>query len=319
MRGRLLHQRHHVAHAEDAAGDARRIELLQRVELLAGADQLDRLAGDRAHGQGRAAATVAVDAGEHDAGQADALIEGARQIDGVLAGEGVGDQQNLVRIGGALDLGRLAHHGVVERGAAGGVEQHHVVAAEAGSLERALGDLRRHLALDHRQRVDPGVAAEHGELLHRRRAAHVERGHQHFLPLAVGQPLGDFGGGGGFAGALQADHHEDDRRRGVKIDAGALRAQRLDQLVVHDLDHHLAGGDRLRHLDADGVLLHLLGEGARHVERDVGFQQRAPHFAQRRIDVGFLQRAAPGEAVENTAELFRQTVEHRNLSSSRCV
>ena len=77
------------------------VEFLQRVEFFAGADQLDRLVGDRAHRQRGAAAAVAVDAGEHDAGQADALVEGARQIDRVLAGERVGDQQHLVRIGGA--------------------------------------------------------------------------------------------------------------------------------------------------------------------------------------------------------------------------
>ena len=253
--GGLFHQRDDVAHAENAAGDARGIEILQRVELFAGADQLDRLAGDRAHRQRGAAAAVAVDAGEHDAGQAHALVERAREIDGVLAGEGVGDQQHFMRIGGALDLGRLAHHRVVERGAAGGVEQHHVVAAEPGGLERALGDLRRLLAFDHRQRVDLRLAAEHGELLHRRRPAHVERGHQHLALLPVGEALGDFGGGGGFAGALQADHHDGDRRRGVEIDALAVGAERRDQLVVHDLDDHLAGRDRFDHLDADRLLL----------------------------------------------------------------
>ena len=214
----------------------------ERVHFFAGADQLDRLAGDRAHGQRGAAAAVAVDAGEHDAGQADALIEGAREIDRVLAGEGVGDQQHFMRIGGALDLGRFGHHGVVERGAAGGVEQHHVIAAEAGGLERAFGDLRRLLAFDHRQRVDAGVAAEHGELLHRRRPAHVERGHQHFALLPVGEAAGEFRGGGGFAGALQTDHHDGDRRRGVEIDTLAVGTQRGDQLVVHDFDDQLAGG-----------------------------------------------------------------------------
>ena len=147
--------------------------------LLAGAHELDRLAGDRAHGERGAAAAVAVDAGEHDAGEADALVERAREIDRVLAGERIGDQQHLVRIGGALDLGRFRHHRFVERGAAGGVEQHHVVAAEAAGLERALRDLRRLLACDDRQRVDADLLAEHGELLHRGRAAHVERGHQH--------------------------------------------------------------------------------------------------------------------------------------------
>ena len=84
------------------------------------------------------------------------------------------------------------------------------------------------------------------------------------------------------------------------------RAERRDQLVVHDLDDHLAGRDRLHHLDADRVLLDVVGEGARHVERDVGLQQRAAHFAQRRVDVGFAERAAAGEAVENAAKFFRQ-------------
>ena len=73
--GGLLDQRDDVAHAEDAVGDARGVEFLQRVHLLAGADQLDRLAGDGAHGKRRAAAAVAVDAGQHDAGDADALVE----------------------------------------------------------------------------------------------------------------------------------------------------------------------------------------------------------------------------------------------------
>ena len=94
---RLLDQADDVAHAEDAAGDARRIEILERVELLAGAEELDRLAGDRAHRQRRAAAAVAVDAGQHDAGDADALVERLGEVDRVLAGERVGDEQDLVR------------------------------------------------------------------------------------------------------------------------------------------------------------------------------------------------------------------------------
>ena len=79
-------------------------------------------------------------------------------------------------------------------------------------------------------------------------------------------------------------------------------AERLDQLVVHDLDDHLAGRHRLDELGADRLLLHLLGEGARHVERDVGFEQRAADLAQRLLDVGFAQRAAPRQLVENAAQ-----------------
>jgi hypothetical protein len=55
----------------------------------------------------------------------------------------------------------------------------------------------------------------------------------------------------------------------------------------------------------------LVGERAHHVERHVRFEQRATHLAQRRIDVGFRQRAAPRQAIEDAAKLFRQAVEHR--------
>ena len=61
-----------VAHAENAAGDAGGVEVLQRVPLLADTEQLDRLAGDGAHRERSAAAAVAVGAGQHDAGDADA-------------------------------------------------------------------------------------------------------------------------------------------------------------------------------------------------------------------------------------------------------
>ena len=60
-----------------------------------------------------------------------------------------------------------------------------------------------------------------------------------------------------------------------------------DQFVMDDLDHHLAGRDRLDDGGADRLLAHALGETADDVERDVGFQQRAAHLAHRGVDVGF--------------------------------
>ena len=83
---------------------------------------------------------------------------------------------------------------------------------------------------------------------------------------------------------------------------------------MHDLDDHLAGCDRLEDLDADRAFLDLVGEGAGDIERHVGLDQRTPHFAQRRLDVGLRQRAAPGQAVEDAVETFGKTVEHRRPS-----
>ena len=189
------------------------MEILQRVHFLAGAEKFDRLAGDRAHRERRAAAAIAVDSGQHDAGDADALIEAFGKIDGVLAGEAIGDEQDLVRARGGLDLGHLLHQRFVDMGAPGGVEHDDVIALQARRLFGAFGDLHRRLAGDDRQSVDADLAAEHGELLLRRRTLDVERGHQHLALHPLGEALGDFRRGRRLARALQADHHDRDGRR----------------------------------------------------------------------------------------------------------
>ncbi len=73
--GSLFHQCDDVAHAEDAAGDTGSVELLDSIELFAGADQLDRLASDRTHGKRGAAAAIAINAGQNNAGKTHAFVE----------------------------------------------------------------------------------------------------------------------------------------------------------------------------------------------------------------------------------------------------
>ena len=72
---RLLDEGEDVAEVEDAAGHPVRVERLEVVEPLAGGGEHDRPAGDRRHGQRRTAAGVAVELGEHDAGEVDAVLE----------------------------------------------------------------------------------------------------------------------------------------------------------------------------------------------------------------------------------------------------
>ena len=241
---------------------------------------------------------------KHDAGDADGVVEGFGDVDRVLAGQRVGDEENLVRLGRVPDLDHLRHQRLVDMGAAGGVEDDDVVAAEAGGVAGAARDLDRRLAGDDRQRVDAGLLAQNLELLLRRRAADVERGHQHFQLLAVGKTAGDLRRRRRLARALQADQHQRHRRRCVEIDRLRRRTQHLDQLVVDDLDDHLAGRDRADHVLADGAGAHLVGERAHHVERHVRLDQRAADLAHRLVDVGLRQRAALRQLVEDAAQAF---------------
>ena len=301
---RLLDQRDDVAHAEDAAGDPLGVELLERVELLADADEPDRLAGDRAHRQRGAAAAVAVHAGQDHAGDADAAVELLGDVDRVLAGQAVDDEQRLVRVGRVADRGDLGHQLVVDVQPAGGVEHHDVVAAERRLLLGALGDRDGVLAGDDRQGVDADLGAEDGELLHRRRAAGVERGHQHPLALALLRAAGRAwrwswscpSPAGRPSGSARA------ARRCAGARARPRRASTSHQLVVDDLDHLLAGRDRLGHRLAAGLLLDALDEVAGDRQRDVGLEQRDADLAQRGGDVLVGERALAGELVEDAGQ-----------------
>ena len=188
---RLLDQRHDVAHAKNAAGDAFGLEGLDRVHLLAKADKADRLAGDGAHGQGRAAATVTVHPGEDDAGDADLAVEFGGDVHRVLAGQAVDDQKRLARGDGIADRLHLVHQDFVDVQASGSVEHVDVIAAERRLLFGAPGDLHRGFALDDGQGIDADLGAEDGKLFHRGGTVGVERRHQDALAVLFRQALGE--------------------------------------------------------------------------------------------------------------------------------
>jgi hypothetical protein len=94
------------------------------------------------------------------------------------------------------------------------------------------------------------------------------------------------------------------------VTGGVRFAQHADQLVVDDLDHLLARRHRAGDFGADGALAHLLDEGLDDFERHVGFEQRAAHLAQRRIDVRFVEGAASAQPLEDFAKPIAKALEH---------
>jgi len=165
----------------------------------------------------------------------------------------------------------------------------------------------------HQLGLGTNLLAELAQLLLGRRALHVERGKQHLLALAQAQAERDLGRGGGLAGALEAHHQHRDRRLATELEICRGAAQHLDQVVVHQLDDHLARGDAPEHLQADRLVAHLGDELLDHRQGDVGLEQRQPHLLQGLVDIALGQRAAPAQAVEHLAEPAGQALEHAGL------
>ena len=161
---RLFDEGDDVTHAKDAARDAFGFKGFERVHLFAKADEFDRLAGDRAHGQGCTAATVTVHTRQHDAGNADAVVEVFSRLHSVLAGQAIDHQQGFARVGNVTDGFDLLHQFFVDGQTASGVEHVDVVAAHCGLGLGAFGDLDGVFTLDDGQGVDADLHAEDRKL-----------------------------------------------------------------------------------------------------------------------------------------------------------
>ena len=71
---------------------------LELIELLAHAGKFDRPLRDFAHRERRAAARIAVELGQDEAGDVQRFVEMRRHAHRLLAGGGVGDEQHFLRL-----------------------------------------------------------------------------------------------------------------------------------------------------------------------------------------------------------------------------
>ncbi len=135
----LVDEREDITHAEDARGNAVGMERFEGIALFAHADELKRLTGDGTDGESGAAAGIAVHFGEDDTGDAETFVKFVGGFNGVLAGHGVGDEEDFGGVEGFLEFRQLLHELFINMLAAGGVNENDVAAGLHGFAARGFG------------------------------------------------------------------------------------------------------------------------------------------------------------------------------------
>ena len=120
--------------------------------------------------------------------------------------------------------------------------------------------------------------------------------------------LGELGGAGGLAGALEAD--EEHAQRAAGVDGAFAFAKELRELVGHDLDGHLAGVDGLDDRLAQAGGLDAFGEILGDLEIDVRGHQRRAHLGQRRGDILLGELGEPTQVAESLGQFVGEVGEH---------
>ncbi len=306
---RLLDERQHVAHAEQARDEPVGVEGFEILEPLAGADKGDGHADDSDHRQGRAAAGVAVDLREDDAADADLPVELAGALDRVLAGHRIGDVEQIRGLDRVLDGDQLAHQLVVDVQAAGGVDDDHVAAGVPRFDEGAAGARERVEIAGRIVDAHAGLGADDGELFDGGRTADVG-GDDDRVPALPGQHPGQLAGGRGLARPLEAEHQDDLGHRPADAQPALGVAEQAEQFVADDLDDVLTGAEAGLDGRVAGLVADPIDKRLDHLEVDVGLDQGHADLAQHAF--GRLRGEADlaAQRLENVLESGAQGVEH---------
>ena len=122
------------------------------------------------------------------------------------------------------------------------------------------------------------------------------------------EALGEFGGGGGFAGAVEAANEDAGGR--VEIERGLVAAEQQGEFVVEDFDDLLAGFDRLEDVLADGLGLDACDEVLGDAKLDIRFEQGDADLAQGVGNVFFGDAAHSAQVAEGFIETVGEGGEH---------
>ncbi len=109
---------------------------------------------------------------------------------------------------------------------------------------------------------------------------------------------------------LQAGKQDHRGWRMAQVERLRIAAHEQHEFVVDHPDQRLARREAALHFGADGLGLHGIDEALDHRQRDVGFQQRHAHFAQRLGDVFFGQAAAAAQGIIGLREAFSELGKH---------
>src|SRR5687767_11687431 len=209
-----------------------------------------------------------------------------------------------------MQLADLAHHRLVDRGAARSVDDQHVLVVAPRVIERALRDIDRLLADRRGKEIGLHLPRERLQLLDCRGPVNVAAREQDFLLVLLLQEFRELAARRRLAAALEARHQHDCRRLGYEIERVVVLAHERRQLAMHDADYRLSGRQAPHDLLPERFVANSRDEIAHHGERDVGLEQRHAHFAQRVSDVVLGDARFAAQRLENTRKPRRQVIEH---------
>src|SRR5258708_4288651 len=123
------------------------------------------------------------------------------------------------------------------------------------------------------------------------------------------EPFGEFAGGGGLAGTLQADNHPNRRRAGSEEWFGVF-AEKRGELIANQFDDLLIGRKLQHDFAAKGFAANAGEQFINDRESNVTLEHGFADFGERGVQVLFGELALAAKVLESALQLFCEVFKH---------
>ena len=172
-------------------------------------------------------------------------------------------------------------------------------------------DRHRLLADGRRKKIRADLPRQRLQLLDRGRTINVGRYQQNFLLVLALDEARELRRRRRLARSLQTGQQNHRRRLRCEIERRARAAHQCGELAVNDPDQRLTRRQRADHLLALRLVADRRDEILDDRQRDVGFEKREAHFAERVGNVRVGEARFAAQRLDDARESFGQIVEHR--------
>ena len=277
------------------------IKRFERVVFFAHAHEFHRRAGHFADRKRRAAARVAVELGQHHAGESQPLVEFARRAHRVLPDHGVGDEQDLRGRSSRLSVpsSSISVSSMCRRPAVSTR-----ITSEAESLASRIAPRAISSGLSvpvpgqHGTPTALATCASCSRAAGRYTSVETTSGRwpcapSHFASLPVVVVLPE--------PCRPTISHTDGGRE--ENSGFACLPSSIEQFVANDLDHLLVGRKLQQHFRAQRLLANVRQQFVGHAHVDVAFEQRFADSRERLVQVLLRELSLPAQVLENSLQL----------------
>ena len=231
----IFNQRHHIAHAQNTAGNAIGIKWFQSVDFFTDTHEFNRFSGNLTHRQSRTAARIAVHFGQNHTRQRQCLVKCLCRIHRILTQHGIHHEKCLHRMNGSMNSFDFIHHLFINRQTSGCIHHQHVIKMLFRIILCRQRNLHRFLRCIRREKIHIHLFGQQAQLLDGRRTVHVCRHQQNFLFLVlVFEQFRQLADRRCFTGTLQTRHQHNRGRCACQIQRTVFTAHQFGQLFVHN-------------------------------------------------------------------------------------